>query len=93
MNSPLQTRRRYQRIRKAYRRAGGQPNCCICHRPLPTWTEYLAERAQLADGTRTGPTETYPTIEHIVPRRDGGTHHSTNTCIAHRRCNNQHGDT
>jgi len=34
-----------------------------------------------------------PTLDHVVPLSQGGTHHNRNLRLAHSQCNNQRGDT
>ena len=60
--------------RKLYEKAAGR--CCYCH--LTTWLEQPADSAD--PGLRA-------TVEHILPRNQGGTSSWQNLALACKRCN------
>lgn len=46
---------------------------------------------KLCDPTEHANTDLFPTKEHLIRKRDGGSNHMSNLVIACRKCNNERG--
>lgn len=54
-------------------------NCCICHEPMESYHRDAGKNPNAAS------------IEHLIPKRDGGPDTVRNVRLAHRLCNNRLG--
>lgn len=70
-----QVRGKRRRLIKLLRRDGF--NCHICKKPLNLRAEYNAWDQ--------------PSLDHIIPRSEGGSHKLENLKLAHRMCNSVRG--
>lgn len=69
------TQRQRRLLRRLLRKRDGDL-CCWCQEPM---------NFEIEAGSHWRPD--FPTIEHIIPRRDGGSDGFDNLALAHKRCN------
>lgn len=78
---PMSTRDRQARMRWLWRVQGGR--CCHC------WGGVINPDDR--QGRQSLHSDSQPSLEHIVPRSQGGTNRLENLLLAHQRCNDRRG--